>query len=1021
MLSREELRSIRASLDEALMNGGASAGLAQYFVSPSRFFSSLYVATPSFATRIANAVAEGEPLKQKDIAALTKYATRMGSRCTPFGAFVEVEAGTISGEKAMASATSESRCQLSLDGSVLYWLASHFEEKIKAADDCVLQLNPTFIGNADAFQYIERVRSSSGFFFRFSAAEGSDALRRLSTMSEPSVQRAHLRTLLNGQDEYDAADIDSFIDELIEVDILRTTLEPPTVGNAQDALDSLLSSISLIDATDQMVRELRVILSLMNECSTYDLPNRIEAIERSLEAIGVPFISGKAVVVDQIAVNAAAQIPAAIVQQAIQAADFLLDFMPPPKFELLTVFAEKFSDRYGDRLIPMLELFNPETGIAFDDIPEPHDWFKDIALRPVGQLGTSSAGRRDIEDAILALLGRQLAEVDLQSLEHLATVREDIPKTCSILMNPAVGGGDGSRKSVLVGMTQAGAGNLVARFAAKSPELASLYRKSQIIEDGLFPHAVVAEVIHVPDPRLWNVVTRPAQYRYQLVLSGAGSADGSLISVTDLYVGCVDGRIFVWSKRLGKEIIPALGSAHNHQKLGNLNIYKFLCMLRLQNERVLSFEWSAAALKGRHHLPRVTYGNIVIAAERRKINRVAIKRLKELVKQSAFDEAREYLEGLGLSRFFSLDTGGDQPFDVDAHSPSSLLAMIGIVKHLDGIWATESNVDLDCAVLGSGDGQSYAAEVLIPVHQQLDDRSSTRPSVSYPIEYPELLSDLNKDDASAWVFYKLYGDQAACVDWLTRQMSPLLSRLKNVGAIEEWHYVRYSDKGFHIRLRWKIADRLHSGTAEAHERIADALNRCIFDRVERSRYVPEYLRYGGKKSLGFAEKVFWIDSDFCASCLPDLNQESEELPLIYARAAIQVLSNLNFTTAEMATFAREVRMQWGAEYQLVGSGFERLRQKYEALAERLERVAFGEDALSPSYEAAFECRSVRLRAAIADYKAEGGQLTMPRLALESLFHMLANRLFVLPSRQKEFVVWDLLSRTAQRRLHVRSR
>ena len=85
------------------------------------------------------------------------------------------------------------------------------------------------------------------------------------------------------------------------------------------------------------------------------------------------------------------------------------------------------------------------------------------------------------------------------------------------------------------------------------------------------------------------------------------------IPVHDIMISVVNGQtIRLRSKKLNKWIVPRLSTAHNFTH-DSIPIYRFLCYVQMQDIRPdLTFRWNNL-LTGRKFLPRVTYGNVVLA------------------------------------------------------------------------------------------------------------------------------------------------------------------------------------------------------------------------------------------------------------------------------------------------------------------------------------------------------------------------------------------------------------------------
>src|SRR4029434_10601232 len=123
---------------------------------------------------------------------------------------------------------------------------------------------------------------------------------------------------------------------------------------------------------------------------------------------------------------------------------------------------------------------------------------------------------------------------------------------------------------------------ILGRFCGADPELRRHVERHLRVEEAFDPDAVYAEIVHLPEGRIGNVLCRPVLRDYEIPYIGkAGAPADRQIPVTDLMVGIQDGRVVLRSRRLGKRVVPRLTSAHGYHTRG-LGVYRFLCSLQNQ-------------------------------------------------------------------------------------------------------------------------------------------------------------------------------------------------------------------------------------------------------------------------------------------------------------------------------------------------------------------------------------------------------------------------------------------------------
>ena len=138
--------------------------------------------------------------------------------------------------------------------------------------------------------------------------------------------------------------------------------------------------------------------------------------------------------------------------------------------------------------------------------------------------------------------------------------------------------------------------------------------------------SVYAEIVHLPEARIGNILFRPVLRQYEIpYLAGSILAREHQIPVSDMYISVRNGRIFLRSGKLNKEVIPRLSTAHNFS-YNSLPIYHFLCDMQNQGLRGgLYFSWPQI-LQNEQYLPRVTYKNVIFSLARWIVKKEHIKK-----------------------------------------------------------------------------------------------------------------------------------------------------------------------------------------------------------------------------------------------------------------------------------------------------------------------------------------------------------------------------------------------------------
>src|SRR5262249_21067054 len=207
---------------------------------------------------------------------------------------------------------------------------------------------------------------------------------------------------------------------------------------------------------------------------------------------------------------------------------------------------------------------------------------------------------------------------------------------------------------VLIGGLDGPSGaKLLGRFCHGDAQLTRFVEQHLRAEEALQPDAIYAEIVHLPEERIGNVLLRPVLREYEIPYLGlSGAPREKQIPITDLMVSVIGSRIVLRSTRLGKEVIPRMTNAHNFG-LRSLGLYRFLCTLQTDGVAPgFAFGWGA--LDGAPFLPRVVSGRKILSKARWLLRRENLQALAKAKGNEQYRAARGLREKLSLPRLVSL-------------------------------------------------------------------------------------------------------------------------------------------------------------------------------------------------------------------------------------------------------------------------------------------------------------------------------------------------------------------------------
>ncbi len=237
----------------------------------------------------------------------------------------------------------------------------------------------------------------------------------------------------------------------------------------------------------------------------------------------------------------------------------------------------------------------------------------------------------------------------------------------------------GDFQVVFEGASGPSGARLLGRFCHADPALHAAVAQYLQAEAALEPDAIFAEIVHLPEGRVGNVICRPVLRGYEIPFLGqSGTRPDQQIPLTDLYVSVVNGEVMLHSQRLQRRIIPRLSTAHNFA-WRSLSVYKFLCSLQHQGV-VAGLGWDWGVLESTAFLPRVTSGRVVLARARWLVMQEEIRPFSKAQGAALYQAVQTWRGQRQLPRLVLL-ADADNQLPVDLDNMLSIESFIDVVKN----------------------------------------------------------------------------------------------------------------------------------------------------------------------------------------------------------------------------------------------------------------------------------------------------------------------------------------------------
>jgi thiopeptide-type bacteriocin biosynthesis protein len=1001
----------------------------------------VFLASPALVDAIGSWLADPDSRKGKRAEnSLVRYLQRMACRPTPFGLFSGCSLGVIDGPATtrlrLASRAGYQR-HTRLDMDYLFALCEDLGRDPVLRAELAYQPNSSLYRAAGRLRYAEARLAGKARSHHLVALDPTPYLEATLALAADRGKRADLAAALV-DDEVTLEEAEEYVDQLIETQVLVSDLTPGVTGaEAIHDLEEQLAGLPTGRVAAAALAAARETLAALDAGGLGAAAERYRSIAEALRQLPTSVELSRLFQVDLVKPAGEMHLGAAVIEELQRGLSLLHRLFGRSRQEVFERFRNDFVDRYGEgRWVPLAEALDEETGIGFDgaEPPDPSPLLHGFDLGgfdPGGfDLGRPPAGGtvpwgplqawqlRKLEWALAR--GEQEIELTEKDAEPLAA-RESLPlpdalEVMAVLAATTEHDADEGR-FLLLWKHSGGpsGGRILGRFCHADAELEVRLREHLAAEQDARPDAIFAEIVHLPQGRIGNILSRPVLRDYEIPFLGrSGAPPEHQIPLTDLLVTVSEGRIVLRSERLGREVVPRLTSAHNFA-LG-LAIYRFLCGLQGQGVLV-GLGWSWGALEGAAFLPRVRSGRLVLQRARWRLSEEEIKAL---------------CTGSGVARFAAA-----QRLCAERRMPRRVLLADGdneLLVDFDNILSMEAGLDIvegrreallfelfpgPGELCARGPEGRFVHELVVPFVRSRNVAAGFSPPSPIVHAVPAGAIQRSFLPGSEWLYAKLFLGRSTADAVLREVLGPVTREVQASGAVDSWFFLRFSDPHWHLRVRFHGDPRRL--TTEVVPALEAAIAPLLADRrlwrMQLDTYDREIERYGGAAGIVVAERLFHADSEAVLAIVDVLEgDEGADARWRLAVCGIDLLlDDLGFDADGKRAILGQVRDGFFREF----GGGKPLRvmldQKQRAERRTLEKLL--EEMLDPVRGATsglsfLRNRSVRNAPLAAELRRleQARRLTMPVTQIApSLIHMQVNRLIRSDQRAHELVLYDLLA------------
>ena len=657
------------------------------------FQNAILLASPSLYDELIKYIREELPEKEKRRTknALTRYLSRMATRSTPFGLFASCALCKID-EKSLIVLGKKTIVHSRLDMLCLCNLSQMLEQLPELRQSLNYYINTTLYTKGQKLRYIEYKFNTENRKFQLAEISQNPCLKAIIEASKNGINKRKIQELIMFHVEDISEDeADAYIDEIINHQLIVSEIDPVICG--KDFFEHILSVLKRVNLSKKIYARLLTLKDLLEQLQENIYKNKYEIfskIETEIKTLNIPYQKRTLLQVDSVREVKQACFGKEIIQDIQDCMLFLNKITPKGTNNTLNKFKEKFKERYESQEIPLLEVLDPELGIGY-----PPDRIQDINPLISGltaPLGLKNRNQQATIHPIYTLLQRKILDFNPLTEKEVIFSDEDVknwsfswndlPATMSTRVK-IVGQNKVTNKHTLSLEAISGStgGKLLGRFAYCNPDFEQFVNDIMDKEKEIYSQYIVAEISHIPNSRVGNVLARPTFRDYEIVyLSNTTRNRDHVIYPSDIMVSVTNNQIRLRSQTLNQYIIPRLTTAHNYRN-DPTPIYLFLCDLQTQNLRNSLYLNKAPLEESLDFFPRIRYKNIILSPARWKIRTHSIDSIKKQKQDTVLmKEINNWREQLHLPRYVTLKESDNTLF-VDLENINSVNAFLSTLSN----------------------------------------------------------------------------------------------------------------------------------------------------------------------------------------------------------------------------------------------------------------------------------------------------------------------------------------------------
>lgn len=677
------------------------------------FQEAIYIASPVLYQELLKYI-NGDLSNKEQVRvenAIIRYLERMCTRPTPFGLFASIAIGKVDTKTEFEIAEFIER-KVRIDMFLLCRIVQLLTSNPSLKNKIKYYINSSLYEVNTSYRYIEYYYLNEQRKHRIVSVKEDSALRAVlkSAKKGTTFEDLNLLLLMIGYQDLESKE---YIEKLIDSQILISELEPNLVG--RDFFDRLVEKISKVESESELSK---LLLSISNMLKSLEYNNDSDPIftynmiyqlidEKLIKCNKSLFLQ-----VDSLRQMKKATISYDMIEEIKKALVFLNKLsMKSLNNSDLELFKNRFVERYQDMEVSLLEALDPNIGLGYPiDKTQNDSELLNSFYFPINKTTEDNLNMQFEKCIINKLVNTYQEEIELDDIDisGYKEIWSDFPPTFSVKFEIL-----DEKTIILDNASGISAGNLIARFSHCHNQIANQLKNIASIETSCYANKIVAEIVHLPESRVGNVLARSSFRDFELIyLAGFDDSDTRKIGLSDVIVYIKAGKIYLKSKKANQEIVPRLTTAHNYH-YNSTPVYRFLCDLQHQSmHSTLMYSWATLWNKF-DYFPRVKYGNVILSPALWKIKVSELKNIMDNNREDSIMKAiTEFRKKKNMpAKVYLVD--GDNTLFVNFEFFLSIRAFYDIINKRFEIILKEFVAPKETPIMQDSSGQIYINECIM--------------------------------------------------------------------------------------------------------------------------------------------------------------------------------------------------------------------------------------------------------------------------------------------------------------------